>query len=524
MPDLSVTPPQVWHAPSTAPDAWEEIDPANIALPLRITMGRSNTLVQPDAPTLTFDYLDTTVPVAMGSKVRVTLDLPAHGVDTSWGDGVDAWGAQLTSWGGEDIGTIDRYLGTVTAMRAVEADGVVTGWTIEATGIAAQLGNTRVDLSRPAETDIQRIEAIAAAAGVEVEIVGNDSCNLVADNIHRDALSAMHEVCISSGGIVVQVRDGRIAYGTRSHRDIDATQTIPASTIMDEIEWLQSQTEVLNHIVVGWGYTPPSEAPPDQWDYDPSTTIANPGTGDVRFSAAVDQVAVHRVSATGQDRARWLRHLTDGSTALFQETGDADNTLLSRLSNIVDNGDWFSADLELVQQEGTGVGNNQPLTIVWSPIYQQTQNTYRDDESIAKWGFRHAEIATHLATETDVNEMGNTLLTRRRDPYWEVPGIMVQSLDSTTADYRAVNEMQIGTGLLLDIPVEPGPIGQVESWSVEGWVETWDVYNVQTMQFAVSDRQRWGAYQLNRWQGMILNPWSYYQVMTWLDQLTDQEL
>jgi hypothetical protein len=153
----------------------------------------------------------------------------------------------------------------------------------------------------------------------------------------------------------------------------------------------------------------------------------------------------------------------------------------------------------------------------------QTQNTYRDNASIDEWGFRHAEIDTLLAEQSDADEMGNTVLARRATPYWVMPGILCNSQDMDTAQYREINALQVGDGLLLQIPVAPGPIDQVESWSVEGWVEKWETPHEQLLQISVSDRQRWGAYALRRWSKTVEYPWSYWVPFTWLEQLTGQD-
>jgi len=103
-----------------------------------------------------------------------------------------------------------------------------------------------------------------------------------------------------------------------------------------------------------------------------------------------------------------------------------------------------------------------------------------------------------------------------------MPGVMVNSEDCSPPEFYEVNLLSVGTGVILPVPETPGPItpGGVATWTVEGWVEQWDTAYTQQMQISVSDRQRWGAYVLNRWSGMAAEDWQYWADLTWLEQLT----
>ena len=520
---MDVAAPKIFKEEPPDSGTWVEIDPHNVALPLEITMGRAGTTLMPDAPTCSFDWLGAEPPFILGTVISITLELPVHTADkATWGDPVTPWGDPLHTWDGEQIGIVDRFRGYITDLTAYESDGEVYAWKVHCTGVAALLGQTPVRLGRPAETDVQRIQAIAAAAGVPVAIVGNDPVNLIADNIETDALNAMQEICDSSGGIVIQLRNGVIAYGTRGHRDVDATRTIPDSVILDGIEWYQNVNELLNHVVVKFGFVPPQ---PDAqiWTYDPSEIMDDPGMGDYRVNADKTQLAISRYAKDGTDTYKYLLKLQDSDYAYVQERTDSTNSAYFTVTNIVNNGSWFLMDLDIHHQEGVPINPNTEVIVKWVLQTTQTQNTYRDNASIDKWGFRHAEIETMLAEQSDADEMGNTVLARRAQPYWVMPGILCNSQDMDTAQFREVNALQVGSGVLLQIPVAPGPIDKVESWSVEGWVEKWETPNTQLLQISVSDRQRWGAYALRRWSKTAEYPWSYWTSFTWLEQLTGQD-
>lgn len=519
-----VSPPEVLLESAPGSNTWDVLDPHNVALPLEITMGRAGTSLMPDAPTCSFDWLGAVPPFKLGTKIRITLDLPVHTTDkATWGDAAVLWASGLTTWYGEDVATIDRFSGYITDLKAMESDGVVYGWQVHSTGVAALLGQTPIRMSRPAETDIDRARAIAAKAGVPIAIVGGDTVALVADTIDTDALNALHEICESSGGIVVQLRDGTIAYGTRAHRDVDAVRELPDSVILDGIEWYQNVNELLNHIVVTFGWNPP-QPEPNEWFYDDSTIMGDPSGGQFRISPGNAQMAISRYAKDGTDYYKYMSEFEDGDYAEVVVKTDSMNSQVCTVTNIVNGGSWFLMDLDVHDIEGGALPRGTDCIVRWVVRVTQTQNTYRDDASIAEWGFRHAEINTMLAEQSDADEMGNTVLARRAKPFWTMPGILCNSDDMTVVEYRNINELQVGTGLLLTIPTSPGPIDKVESWSVEGWVEKWEKHDQQLMQISVSDRQRWGAYALKTWTNQAAQPWSYWVDYTWLEQLTRQDI
>lgn len=385
-----------------------ELPASSIGLPLVIQHGRSGTDTQPDAPQLRFIWCEPTLPLTGGNLVEVFLDLPTGGTHTAWASPDVPWSSPGYTWEGAQMGVSQRFKGRVSDIQAVEQDGNIWEWDITCTGVQAELGRKPINISRPAETDVERVQAIAAAAEVPVMIIGGDPVNLTADNIAKDALGALHEVAGWTGGLVWQGRDGTLMYGTRSHREGPAQSIIPAGAIVDGIQWATTVRDVVNHCVVTFG---------------------------------------------------------------------------------------------------------EP----------QTQNTYRDDASIAQWGFRHVEISTKLLGESEANEFGNTIIARRAQPFWAMPGIYVNSLDCSVAEHYDVNLLAVSMGVILPIQTSPAPIGvgDVEVWTVEGWIETWSTPSNQQLQIAVSDRQRWGAYALNRWSEQVLHDWQFWlDNGTWLEQLT----
>lgn len=380
------------------------LDPALVALPLTIQHGRTAAGIQPDAPVAEFEYLNPTVPFALADPVTVELDLPVAGTHATWGDPVVTWADFGYGWGGSQLSTVTRFTGHVATLTAREENGIVVSWRVGCVGTQARLGGKFVDLSRPQETDVARVQAIMADIGAPVNILGSKTIELEPDNIFKDGLSALQEICSWTAGILWQGRDGVMNYETADARAGDAESVLPESAIVDGIEWSSTYLEVLNHVVVTWGP-------------------------------------------------------------------------------------------------------------------QETQNTYRDDTSIAQWGFRHVEIGTKIRNQQDADEFGNTVLIRRAQPYWVMPGVVINSEDCNDAEYWETNLLKLGMGVVVDIPHDPGPIGDIAVWTVEGWVEVWDTPYNQRLQIALTDRDRWGAYALRRWDGMNLQPWSHWVPYTWLELL-----
>jgi len=384
------------------------LDPGSVALPLEISHGRSGTSTQPDAPTASFTWLGETVPFGLGDPAQITLELPAGGTSATWGDPAVTWADLGYTWDGSALNVVPRFTGDVAALVAIESDGVVSGWEVGLVGTLAKLGTVPISYQAPAgQTDTERVQEIGRRAGYPITIVGPPAgLPLAADGIDRDALSALHEICSWTGGILFQGRDGEIYYGTSDHRATAAQSYLPAGAILDGVEWATTYGDVVNHVVVMFG--------------DP-----------------------------------------------------------------------------------------------------QTQNTYRDDDSIEQWGFRHVEITTKLQNQSDADAFGNTVLLRRRQPFWTMPGVVTNSEDLTDAEYWESNLITFSSGVIVPVPVEPGPTGNVAVWTAEGWQEVWDTPYNQRFQFALSDRDRWGSYVLRRWDAVALETWDYWTAYSWLQQLAD---
>lgn len=273
----------------TVTAAGATLDPCDIARPLTITHGRSGIDTQPDAPVCEFTWLGPTIPFAVGDSLTVTDAYPSQ----TWTDAATLWADPGTTWAGWDGTESARFTGRVTAITATAFGASMTGWNIRATGTLAALGTLPVQLARPAETDTERVAAILAATGVPYRITGTPGMTLRADNIERDALSALHEVCASSAGLLWQDRDGTIAYGAADHRTGPPSWRIPCAVILDGQTWTRDLDAIINHVTAIWG---PAESPTQETHDDPDS-IATWGRRHADITTAATTAADARLVA-----------------------------------------------------------------------------------------------------------------------------------------------------------------------------------------------------------------------------------
>jgi hypothetical protein len=245
------------------------VDPCRVPLPLSITHGRSTVASQPDAPECSWAWEGATPPGVLGDDVLVTIE-DAGGAVAAWDEPAVAWDEPAVAWDGTGAGLV-RFSGTIHRLTAAEDGGQVVGWQVSCIGHQATLAVRPVLLDRPQETDVARVLAIAAAAGVEVTIVGPGGLTLAADAIDTNALNALQQVASMSGGLVWQATDGALMYGTLGHRDAEyAAQVIRCVAIEDGIGWEDDLELVTNHVTLKFGAE--GSQTEDTWRDDASIT------------------------------------------------------------------------------------------------------------------------------------------------------------------------------------------------------------------------------------------------------------
>lgn len=478
------------------------INKCAVALPLTITHGRSTINQQPDSPTCEFTWLGSDLPAGMEPGAEVTVTASTSGL---------------------------RFKGHITLLKAIEEGGVVASYEVTAVGDQANLGRINVLLSRPEETDAERVTAIATAAGVPINIVGTASVTLSADSIDRDALSALHEVCESSGGLLWQDRTGAMNYGTPGHRDGSATEVLPCSAILDGVEWSNDTDLIVNHVTAKWrepAYAPAAstalfEGSPDDFtvhltlgvDTVPESWVEVPFTdANQVLSHCATCLPTYRLGRTSTTLASQIKISTGTWVPVTTEAGA--NVTIADLQS------WVSATGRVqvrlvgavVQMRSGGVGG------VELADHQETQS---DPLSIAEWGERHVDVSTMCASVNDARLLALLVLARRKQPRWRMPGVFALPDSATPAEWEAALRMDVST--IAVVPVEAGPTptpGEASEWYVEGWVHEYGT-DGERLQIALSARNASETSGLTTWQAMKDGgDWAHWAGGSWLDQLT----
>ncbi len=230
-----------------------EADPSKVVMPITIKHGRSSPDKQPDAPTATLIWKSPVWAPVLGDTIEVRANIV--GIEAPlWDDPLVHYDDSRVTYDGLWIAWISRFVGTVTDAEAQEWKGLPGHVRVTAVSKQADLGRTGVLLDQPVESDVARVQAIAADAGVAIEIVGNPGPNLAPDTVDKDALGALHEVTNSSGGLVWTKQDGSLVYGTADHRGIgEPVAALPAHAIISGLKWQTSVDDLVNRVTMTYG-------------------------------------------------------------------------------------------------------------------------------------------------------------------------------------------------------------------------------------------------------------------------------
>lgn len=205
--------------------------------------GRANVDSQPDAATAT-----------------VTMRSTALGALPVMGDGLAVeLGADAASWLGLAGAAFDaarwRFVGKVTDVLAAP-DSVVTGpatVTVVAVGSKAPLGRIVVgDTPWPVESDGARAARILALAGITPAYVDDGLVDVDDRDVDaQPALGLLDELARDSGAVLVELRDGTLAWQDAGHRAATVpTFTLPASAVLAPTATRMDLAGVVNDLTV----------------------------------------------------------------------------------------------------------------------------------------------------------------------------------------------------------------------------------------------------------------------------------
>lgn len=187
-------------------------------------------------------YTDTYVGVVsklvVGAPIQVVASTPTGFTD-----------AYVDEYGNGD--TLTRFTGRISAVDYRPGEAAITA-------VDASEALTRIDLvnwQRPAETDHQRVQAIAAACGITISIQGKDTTNLLPDETSLatvTAWSALQKIAQDCGAVVYVDRAGTLTYSCWD--DKGQTVVVPGDQVL--LTSLQMQSElgaVVNQATVKYG-------------------------------------------------------------------------------------------------------------------------------------------------------------------------------------------------------------------------------------------------------------------------------
>lgn len=98
------------------------------------------------------------------------------------------------------------------------------------------------------------------------------------------------------------------------------------------------------------------------YTYDSTTTIADPGSGKLRFNTALTSIAISETDGGTTTVDTWLALLVPGSHVLIQNNRTG-TSLAFQVSSTVDNGAWWTINGAMVTSVPAGWTNNDSLSI-----------------------------------------------------------------------------------------------------------------------------------------------------------------
>lgn len=253
------------------------------------------------------DYVGVVSKLVVGAPITVVASTPTGFTDAYFDD-----------YGNGD--TLTRFTGRISAIDYVPGEAAITA-------VDASEALTRLDLvewQRPAETEMARIQAIATAAGVTIQVDGQARSALLPDDqpTTTTAWAALQKVAQDCGGVVYVDRTGVLHY-----RAWGATSTqvdVPGELVL--LESIRTQAElgsVVNQVSVQWGPKGTDGKQPEATASDPES-VARFGVVDRRFTTRLateaDAVTMARQVVAQAGYPTWNM---PSATATFLGASDA---------------------------------------------------------------------------------------------------------------------------------------------------------------------------------------------------------
>jgi hypothetical protein len=515
------------------------LDPWRIVVPMTITYGRSSIKSQAEAPSLSFKWLgdlsiswgDDTQDLTVGAPIEVIFS-PSAAASTWDDEWVDTWSDGVAPTYAESR----RFVGRISELKP-DRSGELLQTTVTVIGKSVDYAHRVVgDKPWPAQTEAERVAAIAAAMGATVENRGGSWRIMARDIDAQPALDLLKDLPGSTGALVYERRDGTLRYDGSAVRKVGiysgppvaltaagwsnpANASILAGSWPDgsgapaivvefkggaalvdahTFQWKTLLKDGARYHVRGriaWNFTTPgSSASYFSIQGEPAYRLT--------FNQANDEVLVDYeftwpqsaptpgsgllglVGQPGVVGFAWLRDFT------IQEVGNPPVDIAPRY--VIDEVGW-SQSLESIINDLTVVYGPAPAGGGQRPVYNEKRAA-----SVAKYGARQQTITTELEGADDAKLFAAEVLDRWSEPQWEAPQIIVRP--DLMDDYGFDLMMKIDVSDVVTTPEvtdEPLASGGEGSWFVEGWRETFDRQGgaqaplTHELQLAVASLARW---------------------------------
>ena len=185
----------------------------------------------------TYEGVDTVLEV--GARVPISIS-GASGFEDAWTDIYEGALNQSTRFDGHVI-SLDYRPGEVQLTAATQQEA---------------LGRVIVGAEGyPAQTDAQRVDAIALDAQVPIEVEGGIDQNIIAqpEDAARTAWQALQRIARDTGGLLYSTRDGRLKYRQPNSYTPQQVTIDPMHTLVDPLQMSLDISRIANEVAMTYG-------------------------------------------------------------------------------------------------------------------------------------------------------------------------------------------------------------------------------------------------------------------------------
>ena len=241
-------------------------DPNRVVLPITHTAGTNDPTTQPNAPSLTFDWLGpltfdyagTPYSLTVGARIGLTLDQAGGGLWSDIWD--DLWSPALAP-GTVAIPIVSRFTGRITDLEpsADDAEMITSVTCIGTSGEAGTFQVGAADLA--AQTEQARVNALGVAAPYPVVNYGTQTMLRARVGNRVGLVDALQEIAESTGSRVVENGLGQIVYvGLPTRQAATTAVELQEAQILAPVGWAQHVGGLINDVTVFYGPDPVAPA------------------------------------------------------------------------------------------------------------------------------------------------------------------------------------------------------------------------------------------------------------------------